>query len=354
MRSRPVKIFAIITVSFIAAGVMRGLLSSPYSERPAPDMRQKLKLAFIGDVMVHTPQIARARRDNGYDFDDSFKYVAPILGNTDIVIANLETTLSDSGPYTGYPRFRSPVGIADALKNVGTDAVVLANNHSLDYGADGVRRTLRHLEERGIAHTGVFADSADYRINNPLFIDRGGMRIALLNYTYGTNGMTAGDGIIVNRIDTAAIRKDIERASGADCIVAFMHWGEEYSRRNSRQQREIAEFLHANGVPIVIGSHPHVVQPCECSDTSITFYSLGNFISNQRDRYCDGGIMAEIEIVKQIDDISFSSDFIPVWVRLPDYAAVPRSAGDTLEMDARQLSEYERFMADIDEIIIPQ
>ncbi len=351
MRSRPVKIFAIVAVSFVAAGVMQGFLASSYDERPAPEIRQSLKLAFIGDVMVHTPQITRARRDNGYDFYDSFRYVAPILESADIVIANLETTLSDCEPYTGYPRFRSPVGIADALKNAGTDAVVLANNHSLDYGADGVRRTLHHLEERGIAHTGVFADSTDYRINNPLFIARRGLRIALLNYTYGTNGMTAGDGIIVNRIDTTAIRNDIERASDADCIIAFMHWGEEYSRRNSRSQRETAEFLHANGVPIVIGSHPHVVQPCECSDTSITFYSLGNFISNQRDRYCDGGVMAEVEIVKQIDDISLSADFAPVWVRLPDYAAIPRSAGDTLEMDARQRSAYERCMADIDEII---
>lgn len=353
MLSRPIKIFAITVAIFVAICILRGVLPSPHDERPAPSIRQCVKIAFIGDVMAHTPQISRAHRDNGYDFNDSFRYVAPILERADIVIANLETTLSDSEPYTGYPRFRSPVGIADALKNAGTDAVVLANNHSLDYGTDGVMRTIRHLDERNIAHTGVFADSTDYRANNPLFIERKGMRIALLNYTYGTNGISAGDGIIVNRIDTTAIRDDIRRAARADCIIAFMHWGEEYSRKNSDAQRRLAAFMRANGVPVIIGSHPHVVQPCECSDSSVTFYSLGNFISNQRWRYSDGGIIAEVEIVKHIDDISFSSAGIPVWVRMPDYAAIPRSIGDTLEMDAVQRSAYRRFMADIDEILVP-
>lgn len=353
MLSRPIKISAITVAIFVAICILRGVLPSPHDERPAPDIRQSVKIAFIGDVMAHTPQISRAHRDNGYDFNDSFKYVAPILERADIVIANLETTLSDSEPYTGYPRFRSPVGIADALKNAGTDAVVLANNHSLDYGTNGVMRTIRHLDERNIAHTGVFADSTDYRANNPLFIERKGMRIALLNYTYGTNGISAGDGIIVNRIDTTAIRDDIRRAARADCIIAFMHWGEEYSRKNSDAQRRLAAFMRANGVPVIIGSHPHVVQPCECSDSSVTFYSLGNFISNQRWRYSDGGIIAEVEIVKHIDDISFSSAGIPVWVRMPDYAAIPRSIGDTLEMDAVQRSAYRRFMADIDEILVP-
>ncbi len=353
MLSRPIKISAITVAIFVAICILRGVLPSPHDERPAPSIRQSVKIAFIGDVMAHTPQISRAHRDNGYDFNDSFRYVAPILERADIVIANLETTLSDSEPYTGYPRFRSPVGIADALKNAGTDAVVLANNHSLDYGTNGVMRTIRHLDERNIAHTGVFADSTDYRANNPLFIERKGMRIALLNYTYGTNGISAGDGIIVNRIDTTAIREDIKRAARADCIIAFMHWGEEYSRKNSDAQRRLAAFMRANGVPVIIGSHPHVVQPCECSDSSVTFYSLGNFISNQRWRYSDGGIIAEVEIVKHIDDISFSSAGIPVWVRLPDYAAIPRSIGDTLEMDAVQRSAYRRFMADIDEILVP-
>ena len=172
MLSRPIKIFAITAALFVAICFLRGVLPSPHDERPAPSIRQSVKIAFIGDVMAHTPQISRAHRDNGYDFNDSFKYVAPILKRADIVIANLETTLSDTGPYTGYPRFRSPVAIADALKNAGTDAVVLANNHSLDYGADGVMRTIRHLDERGIAHTGVFADSTDYLANNPLCFAR--------------------------------------------------------------------------------------------------------------------------------------------------------------------------------------
>ncbi|MEI3554730.1 MAG: CapA family protein [Alistipes senegalensis] len=130
---------------------------------------------------------------------------------------NLETTLTRRGRYTGYPLFRSPVALADALRDAGVDVAVLANNHCCDGGAEGIRTTMAELDRCGILHTGVFADSADYKKNNPLYLNRCGMRLAIVNYTYGTNGMPVPAGTIVNLIDTVRMAADLAeaRASGS-------------------------------------------------------------------------------------------------------------------------------------------
>ena len=312
---------------------------------------RSIRIVFVGDVMVHTPQIAKAYIGNYYDFTQTFKYVKPIFEEADLVVANLETTLAEMPPYTGYPRFRSPATVADALKKAGVDAVVMANNHTLDYGADGVRQTLRILDDRGIMYTGTFADSTDYIANNPLFIERRGVRVAILNYTYGTNGIPVRGGIIVNHIDTATILKDVARASAADCIIAYLHWGDEYVRHENDTQRRVAEFFHRNGVQAVIGSHPHVVQPYDQTDSTVAVYSLGNFVSNQRKRYCDGGLIATLDISFVGDSVAYALELMPAWVRLADYAVIPQCVGDTLSMSRADSVAYSRFMADTAELL---
>ena len=144
---------------------------------------RNIRIVFVGDVMMHLPQVSKAYTGNGYDFTQTFKYVKPIFEEADLVVANLETTLAETPPYTGYPQFRSPAAVADALKEAGVNVAVTANNHTLDYGATGVRRTVEILDKHGIAHTGTFADSTDYATNNPQFIERRGVRVAILNYT---------------------------------------------------------------------------------------------------------------------------------------------------------------------------
>lgn len=301
--------------------------------------------------MMHLPQVVKAYTGNGYDFTQTFKYMKPIFERANLVVANLETTLSETTPYTGYPHFRSPAAVADALKVAGVDAVVMANNHTLDYGAAGIRRTAGILDKHGIAHTGTFADSTDYATSNPLFMERRGVRVAILNYTYGTNGIPVRGGIIVNHIDTTAILKDVARASAADCTIAYLHWGDEYARHENESQRRIAEFFHRNGVRTVIGAHPHVIQPYEQTDSTITVYSLGNFVSNQRKRYCDGGLIATLDISFVGDSATYTLELMPAWVRRADYAVIPQCVGDTIQMSRADSVAYRLFMADTAELL---
>ena len=265
---------------------------------PEPPAPERIRLLFGGDVMQHLPQIQSARRNGGFDYRDVFAALEPRFRAADLVVINLETTLADAEPYAGYPVFRSPAALADALHEAGVDVAVLANNHCCDGGQSGIRTTVRELERCGIRHTGVFRDSADYRHNHPLLLRRGGISIALLNYTYGTNGLPVPAGTLVNRIDTAAMARDLAaaRLTGADCIAVCIHWGNEYERRPNASQRTLARFLRRHGADLVIGSHPHVVQPYEADSASAVFYSLGNLVSNQRRRYCDGGLLAEIGV----------------------------------------------------------
>lgn len=345
-------IIAVAVAGIVGCGGWRVAHSVPLrTDATGADVQRKIRIVFIGDVMVHTPQVVKAYNGSGYDFTPTFRYVAPIFESADLVVANLETTLSENPPYSGYPQFCSPASLADAMKKAGVDVVVTANNHSLDCGAAGVRRTLRILEQRGIAHTGSFADSIDLLTHNPLIIDCAGVRLAILNYTYGTNGIVERGGVVVNRIDTTAIGHDIACAAHADCIVAYMHWGDEYARRENAEQRQIADFLHRHGVHAVIGSHPHVVQPYEQSDSRITVYSLGNFVSNQRKRYCDGGLIATLEIAFDDGKATYSPAFMPVWVRKSDYAVIPKCVGDTMAMSRADSIAYAVFMADTEDVL---
>ena len=156
--------------------------------------------------MQHLPQVEAARRENGFDYSECFAAVLPRFRAADLTVVNLETTLTHSDRYTGYPMFRSPVALAEALAQAGVDIATMANNHCCDGGAGGIRTTIEVLDRCGICHTGVFADSLDRKLNHPLRIERHGVRFAFLSYTYGTNGLRVPRGTIVNPIDTTAWR----------------------------------------------------------------------------------------------------------------------------------------------------
>lgn len=300
--------------------------------------------------MQHMPQIEAARRGGDFDYGDVFAALRPRFRRADLVVVNLETTLSASGRYTGYPMFRSPTALADALRDAGVNAAMLANNHCCDGGAEGVRTTLRELRRCGVRHTGVFADSVDYKLNNPLYLLAGGIRLALLNYTYGTNGMLVPEGIAVNLIDTARMAADLASArhAGADCIAVAIHWGNEYERHANASQRTLAAFLRRHGADLVVGSHPHVIQPFEADSASVVLYSLGNLVSNQRKRYCDGGLLAEIEVTKHPNGhMEYALETVPVWVSLPGYRILPPETADTLPLPPA----YRTFRRDTEELL---
>ena len=300
--------------------------------------------------MCHLPQVYAARTDSGYDFTPTFEAIKPYFDRADIAVVNLETVISPDGRYSGYPAFSSPAELAEALKQVGADIVVMANNHCCDRGRRGILSTTECLDDLGIARTGVFRDSTDMAEHNPLRFRHEDMDFALLNYTYGTNGVNVPDGCFVNLADTTAMLRDLRRASDADCIIVCMHWGEEYARRENRAQRRLADFLYRNGASVIIGSHPHVVQPADASHGRVTVWSLGNFVSNQRRRYSDGGLVAELEVEKRSpDDLRFSLRLTPVWVSLPEYRIIPPEYGGKLSKGER--AAYEQFMLDTEALL---
>jgi poly-gamma-glutamate synthesis protein (capsule biosynthesis protein) len=288
----------------------------------------KLTLVFAGDIMGHDEQIKGAwdTTINSYNYECTFRYIRPYIEKADIAVANLEVTLAGE-PYNGYPQFSSPDELAIAARDAGFDVFIQANNHALDRGKTGFKRTLIVLDSLNIIHTGTFTDSLSRLLNYPLILEKNRIRIALLNYTYGTNGLQIPKPCIINRIDTGQIKKDLKHAATAnpDFTIVTIHWGEEYERMENQQQQKIAAFLLKNGADAVIGSHPHVVQPirrffnADSSGYKIVVYSLGNFVSNQRAQYKDGGILFEIQLSKTTGKMEISHfSYLPSWVYRED------------------------------------
>ena len=320
----------------------------------------RVTLLFAGDAMQHLPQIYAAKTDSGYNYDAVFELVKDKISNADISSVNFETTLGGK-PYTGYPLFSSPNEYAIALKNAGFDIFFTANNHALDTGKKGLEQTIRVIKEKGIKQTGTFESEEQRSLNYPLMIIKNNIRIAFLNYTYGTNGLIAKKPNIVNLIDTVLIREDLQTAQllKPDILIVVMHWGEEYHTKPSTKQKEIAHFLLRNDVRIIIGHHPHVIQPVlidrvNDSIASTVFYSLGNFFSNQRKQNTDGGMLAEIVITKKDDETPInieSVDYAFVWVHKyfekdkPVYRLLPIGKGteDAINNRYNELTPYEKY-----------
>ena len=286
-----------------------------------------LTVLFAGDIMGHEGQIVSAYNKNTkkYSYDNVFKYIKPVISEADIAIGNLEVTLAGP-PYTGYPAFCSPDELASACKNAGFDVLVNANNHSADKGPRGIRRTIKVLDSLNIPHTGTFVSSAARDTLTPLIVEKKGIRIALLNYTYGTNGIVVPPPAIVSYIDTNRIATDIRRAKSkkSDLVVVFIHWGIEYDSIPSRDQKRTAASIFRNGADVIIGSHPHCLQPMISNITpeglnKPLVWSMGNFVSYKRQRRSDGGAMVRLTINKSGGKTSIKdAGYILTWVYVPN------------------------------------
>lgn len=280
-------------------------------------------LLFAGDIMGHDSQIAAAYNDSTktYDYTDCFRYIKPYVEKADFALANFEVTLAGP-PFKGYPQFSSPDALAVAVKDCGFDALVTSNNHTCDGGRKGVVRTLDVLDSLQIPHTGTFHDSAEFRQKYPLIVDVKGIKLAILNYTYGTNELPTPKGTVVNRIDKNNIINDIAAAKrlNPDLIVACMHWGIEYDTVPSRSQMQMAEMLKKQGVDLIIGSHPHVLQPMEVDTAAnqLLVYSLGNFVSAQRTAPRDGAAMVNVRLTKRCGQKpKIEADYLLTYVHYP-------------------------------------
>ena len=272
---------------------------------------QTISLLFAGDAMQHQAQLDDAKREDGsFYYDNNFELIKDEVSSADIAVVNFETTLGGA-PYSGYPAFCSPDEFAVALQKCGFDIFLTANNHCLDRGSKGVFRTTEVLDSLNIRHIGTYKSKQDREIKCPTIIRKGNIKIGMLNYTYGTNGIIAKQGAVIDYIDTTLIKRDIAfcNIKGADIIIANIHWGDEYQLTPNIHQKRLSDWLHKNGIRVVIGSHPHVIQPIEAKTDScgninnLTVYSLGNFISNMKTQMTKGAIIFRMNLVKENNSI---------------------------------------------------
>jgi len=330
-----------------------------------------ITLFFVGDMMGHEPMINAAYNSEkgGYEYAHWFQYIQENVHSYDYSCANLEVTLAGK-PFSGYPQFSSPDAYAKGIQDAGFNIFVTANNHSQDRGKKGIERTIAILDSMKIIHTGTFVDTLTRNNNYPLIQDVKGVKIALLNCTYGTNGLVVQHPNVVNMIDTAEIRKDLKTAKdrGAQFIVMNIHWGSEYQRKQNSEQDKIAQWLADAGADAIIGMHPHVVEPMEIlhpknnpNKNVPVAYSLGNFISNQRERYKDGGIGVVLHIKVKNNVVSWNSwGYIPFWCRLGGsprgYYSVPVSDWENhperYNLNADEKSKISTFADDTRKLLL--
>jgi len=316
------------------------------------------RLIFAGDLMMHMPTVNSVLYQEGGDFSRIFEHVTPYLKGADFSVVNLETTLTSGGEYSGYPRFKSPLSLAEGIRKAGFDGVVTANNHAYDYRDEGVLTTLNALEEAGLKATGTFRGSEEA---GPLIFEINRVSLGITNMTYGINGMGPVERTAVNLISEELLKQDYEAMvrRGTDVEIVFFHWGNEYQFNPDRVQEHLGALAREIGYDLIIGSHPHVVQPVIIGKDSLTVYSLGNFISNQRDGFKDLGLMVDLTVEKTLEGIEIRNiDLIPTWVNQRDqgsyhYRVIPlRGDFESLEsIDARERDHLGNLMEKFDELM---
>ncbi len=322
---------------------------------------KELSLLFIGDFMGHKDQIDAAYRPETktYVYDSCFVPVKKILSNADVTIGNLEVTLGIK-PYSGYPQFSSPAAYASAIKNAGVDVLTTANNHSCDKRKKGLEKTIDILDSLHIGHTGTFKNAAEKDSLPAYFINKNDISLAIINYTYGTNEIPPTPPNVVNYLEEEVIKKDLERVKefNPDAIIAFVHWGDQYKDFPNKEQKKFFNFFKDNGVNMVIGAHPHVLQPMlwkkadSTSTESLVVYSLGNFVSHQRTFPRDGGGVFKMTLQKNVDgEISIKdAAYRLTWVYEPiidgkkEYYVLPVKDFEDKPESFTEQKDYDKMM----------
>ena len=269
-----------------------------------------------GDILIHDALYYTAKKDDGsYDFNPFFEYVKPWIEGADLAIGDFEGTISDRSPLGGYPLFNAPVQIADTMKDVGYDVVDLAHNHILDTGLYGLKYTDKVFKERGLDTVGVHADKN--RSEDKILIKEvNGIKIAILAYAYGYNGMDANlttqeRNNHLSNLDEEKMKEEIQRAEKeADVTVVMPQMGVEYKMEPTEEQKALYHKMIEWGADVVFGGHPHVIEPAETvekdGDKKFIIYSMGNFVSNQRmermeNKWPERGLLMDVTFEKAND-----------------------------------------------------
>lgn len=276
---------------------------------------ETITISVIGDIMCHNTQYKDAYNSSTgeYDFSYVFDDIKEYVELADLAIGNLETTLAGKEiGYSSYPTFNTPEKLATDLAELGIDVLSTANNHSLDKGFKGIENTIDELDKAGIKHTGTFKTEEDS--NDLLITEIKGIKIGFVSYTYGTNGIPVPNEkeFCINLIDDEKIISDLNKMKNekVDITIAIMHWGEEYQTSPNNEQERLAKLLIENGVDLILGSHPHVLQKMEKYDVVLedgtekdcfAMYSMGNFISGQVKKNTKQSVILNLELTKHYD-----------------------------------------------------
>ncbi len=319
--------FYIAVIIISTASVHAGDLDS-LKNMVSSDSSAEITFSFVGDLMCHSTQFKWAEiKEDSFDFKPVFREIKPFLDSADFTIGNLETVVNQKNEkYSGYPVFNTPKAYLEALKYAGFDILVTANNHATDGRKEGVIGTINSIKELEMDHAGTFASQED-RDSIRIF-SQNGISFTVLSYTYGVNinNLSVSDKYMVNIIDSLKMKEDIDssRRSGVNLVIVYIHAGSENVHEPTDYQKSVVSNLVEFGADIIISSSPHVLQPIQifesqkgCVDSVLTAFSLGNFLSNQRWRYSNGGTIVTVSISK-IDSTGMFKlgrvEYLPVWV----------------------------------------
>jgi poly-gamma-glutamate capsule biosynthesis protein CapA/YwtB (metallophosphatase superfamily) len=276
-----------------------------------PEPPRRFSVVMSGDVLIHTgvwesaEADAAARGKNGMDFKPMFASMKPVYESADLAICHLEVPLAEpDGPFLNYPIFSAPPQVVDGLKKAGIDACTTASNHSLDTGFEGLERTLDTLDDKGVPHAGTAQTRKESK--TPLILDVAGIKVALLSYTYGTNGIPIPSDALwsVPLIDPDTIKRDARKArkDGAEVVIVALHHGTEYTTTPDSFQRDVVDRItKSKDIDLVYGHHAHVPQPLDVVHGTWVAYGLGNFIAQQDTAIPDTyrGVTVEFTLVEQ-------------------------------------------------------
>ena len=320
MRKVLVYLLGVLSISGIIFSCIYFLTASDKeggtSKKDSDSSVRTARVVANGDILIHDALYYTAKKEDGsYDFNPFFEYVKPWIEGADLAIGDFEGTISDRSPLGGYPLFNAPVQIADTMKDVGYDVVDLAHNHILDTGLYGLKYTDKVFKERGLDTIGVHADKN--RSEDKILIKEvNGIKIAILAYAYGYNGMdanlTAEDRTNhLSDLDEEKMKEEIQRAENeADVTVVMPQMGVEYKMEPTEEQKALYHKMIEWGADVVFGGHPHVIEPAETvekdGDKKFIIYSMGNFVSNQRmermeNKWPERGLLMDVTFEKAND-----------------------------------------------------
>lgn len=309
---------SIFLIVLVLIGILKGNIKTqtvgPEAVVKDGGKENRITVIAVGTLLYNMPIVWSAYNGSSYDFRPIFEDVKQEIESADLAIADLEATINPKKKLSGYPRYNSPIEILDGIKYAGFDVLNLANNHIMDNGLEGLLYTRKAIEDYGMIPLGA----GDKIQEKHVVIEKNGIRIGLLSYTYGTNGLPAPDGT-VNFIDKEKIKKDIEAVrKDCDFLILYLHTGTEYVRKVEPYQYELFRWVADAGADAVIGNHPHVYRDSEIYETGgrkvFINYSLGNFLSNQNDKYTDIGLMLKLTVLKKDSSTKIEKvDVIPVY-----------------------------------------